>query len=221
MQTQSLPHSNSTPHSLWTTSRMPFLWFLNSKKSNTPIGSSSLKTMLVHTTYSIHCQAMDIWHHLNRSPTNHSIKKKSTAQETWNRIKNIFQENKNTRTVNLENQFNTLHLSHFPNVTTYCQQIKSISDQLANIRPTTFWPKDGPSPHRRSRQDRLWYRRNTHPTDWPPAFLHHVKVSPPSWRISPSPRNPLLSSVLCGFSRNHPRTPTSTAQYQWRKPQQK
>lgn len=61
------------------------------------------------------------------------LSRNSTTQETWNRIKNIFQDNKNTTAVYLENQFNNLHLSHFPNVTAYCQQIKTISDQLANI----------------------------------------------------------------------------------------
>ncbi|XP_021749891.1 uncharacterized protein LOC110715611 [Chenopodium quinoa] len=58
---------------------------------------------------------------------------KSTAQNLWDRIREIFQDNKNTRVVYLENQFNLLHISNFSNVTAYCQQLKSIADQLANI----------------------------------------------------------------------------------------
>ncbi|KAL2936975.1 Protein translocase subunit SecA, partial [Bienertia sinuspersici] len=33
----------------------------------------------------------------------------------------------------LEHQFNNLHLHNFPNCTAFCQQIKSLADQLANI----------------------------------------------------------------------------------------
>ncbi|XP_021751032.1 uncharacterized protein LOC110716697 [Chenopodium quinoa] len=63
---------------------------------------------------------------------------KSSAQQLWDRIKEIFQDNKNTRAVYLENQFNSLHLSNFPSVTAYCQQLKSLADQLANIeQPVT------------------------------------------------------------------------------------
>ncbi|XP_048496234.1 uncharacterized protein LOC125495528 [Beta vulgaris subsp. vulgaris] len=57
----------------------------------------------------------------------------ATALETWNRIKVIFQDNKNTHAVYLENQFNALHLSNFTDISTYCQQLKSLKDQLANV----------------------------------------------------------------------------------------
>ncbi|XP_021763063.1 uncharacterized protein LOC110727763 [Chenopodium quinoa] len=58
---------------------------------------------------------------------------KATTQQIWDRIKEIFQDNKSTRAVYLENQFNAIHVESFPNVTAYCQQLKSISDQLANV----------------------------------------------------------------------------------------
>ena len=45
----------------------------------------------------------------------------ATAQETWNKIQAIFQDNKHTCAVYLENQFNSLHLSNFPDISTYCQ----------------------------------------------------------------------------------------------------
>lgn len=57
----------------------------------------------------------------------------STAQETWDRLKSIFQDNKHTRAVYLENQFNALHLSYFSDITTYCQQLKNLHDQLSKV----------------------------------------------------------------------------------------
>ncbi|XP_021723950.1 uncharacterized protein LOC110691340 [Chenopodium quinoa] len=59
--------------------------------------------------------------------------RKSTAQQTWDRIKDIFQDNKSTRAVYLETQLNAIHLDAYPNVTAFCQQLKSIYDQLANV----------------------------------------------------------------------------------------
>ncbi|KAL2892918.1 Methylthioribulose-1-phosphate dehydratase [Bienertia sinuspersici] len=50
--------------------------------------------------------------------------KVATAQETWDRIKTLFQDNKHTR---------PLHLSNFPDVSSYCQRLKSLKDQLANV----------------------------------------------------------------------------------------
>lgn len=57
----------------------------------------------------------------------------STAQETSDRLKAIFQDNKHTSVVYLENQFNALHLSNFADITSYCEQLKTIRDQLANV----------------------------------------------------------------------------------------
>lgn len=54
----------------------------------------------------------------------------STAQETRYRLKAIFQDNKHTRVVYLENQFNVLHLNNFSDITTYCQQLKILAINL-------------------------------------------------------------------------------------------
>ncbi|XP_021763659.1 protein FAM98A-like [Chenopodium quinoa] len=56
-----------------------------------------------------------------------------TAQQVWDKIKNIFQDNKATRALYLESQFNDLHLSAFLDVSAYCKQLKSLKDQLANV----------------------------------------------------------------------------------------
>lgn len=58
---------------------------------------------------------------------------KSTAMEAWERLRNIFQDNKGTRVVHLENQFGNIHLSQFPTLGDYCQALKSLSIQLAAI----------------------------------------------------------------------------------------
>ncbi|WOG91879.1 hypothetical protein DCAR_0311134 [Daucus carota subsp. sativus] len=57
----------------------------------------------------------------------------STAQECWDRLRDIFQDNKHTRAVYLENKFVNTFLKDFPNISAYCQQLKSLSDQLANV----------------------------------------------------------------------------------------
>ncbi|XP_021747884.1 uncharacterized protein LOC110713745 [Chenopodium quinoa] len=59
--------------------------------------------------------------------------RKSTAKETWDRLKDIFQDNKSTRVVYLETQLNAVHLDGFQNVTAFCQHLKSLADQLANV----------------------------------------------------------------------------------------
>lgn len=57
----------------------------------------------------------------------------STAQQAWERLQNIFQDNKNLRAVYLENQFTHVHMDDFSNVSAYCQELKMLSDQLSNV----------------------------------------------------------------------------------------
>ncbi|XP_056685499.1 uncharacterized protein [Spinacia oleracea] len=57
----------------------------------------------------------------------------STAKQAWERLKNIFQDNKSSRAVALESQFSHVALYNFPNVTSYCQRIKMLADQLKNV----------------------------------------------------------------------------------------
>lgn len=61
------------------------------------------------------------------------IKSGSTAQEAWSRVKNLFHDNKSARAADLENQFNHCQLDQFPNATAYCQQLKSLADQLSDV----------------------------------------------------------------------------------------
>lgn len=58
---------------------------------------------------------------------------KSTTMMAWERLRNIFQDNKGTRVVHLENQFGNIHLSQFSSLGDYCQSLKIISTQLAAL----------------------------------------------------------------------------------------
>ncbi|XP_074300414.1 uncharacterized protein LOC141631674 [Silene latifolia] len=57
----------------------------------------------------------------------------STAQKAWDRLKDIFNDNQNSRAVMLEQQFTNIHMDNYPNVSSYCQALKMIADQLANV----------------------------------------------------------------------------------------
>ncbi|XP_050920190.1 uncharacterized protein LOC127137811 [Lathyrus oleraceus] len=57
----------------------------------------------------------------------------SNAMEAWNRLEDIFQDNKNARAVTLEQEFSNTRMEDFPNVSAYCQRLKMLSDQLRNV----------------------------------------------------------------------------------------
>ncbi|XP_020228009.1 uncharacterized protein LOC109809177 [Cajanus cajan] len=57
----------------------------------------------------------------------------STAQQAWERLQNIFLDNKNSRAVYLENQFTHVHMDDYPNISAYCQELKMLADQLSNV----------------------------------------------------------------------------------------
>ncbi|GAU24529.1 hypothetical protein TSUD_156410 [Trifolium subterraneum] len=56
-----------------------------------------------------------------------------TAEQCWNRITAMFNDNKHSRAVQLENQFSNTNLEDFPSTTAYCNRLKLLSDQLANV----------------------------------------------------------------------------------------
>ena len=57
----------------------------------------------------------------------------STAQQAWERLRDIFQDNKHSRAVYLEQQFSNTQLENFKNVSAYCQKLKMLSDQLTGV----------------------------------------------------------------------------------------
>lgn len=53
----------------------------------------------------------------------------------------IFQNNKHTGVVYLKNQFNSLHLSNFSDVSSYCTKIKIFKRSTSQSRSTSFRTK--------------------------------------------------------------------------------
>ncbi|XP_056695346.1 uncharacterized protein [Spinacia oleracea] len=56
-----------------------------------------------------------------------------TAQQAWARLKDIFRDNQNSRAVRLEHHFSTITMEDFPTAMAYCQKLKMVADQLANV----------------------------------------------------------------------------------------
>ncbi|XP_021854226.1 uncharacterized protein [Spinacia oleracea] len=64
----------------------------------------------------------------------HTIMKSgATTYQLWKRLEDLFHDNKTTRAVYLEDQFTNTKLIDFANTTEYCQQIKLLADQLADV----------------------------------------------------------------------------------------
>ncbi|KAJ9561300.1 hypothetical protein OSB04_006460 [Centaurea solstitialis] len=57
----------------------------------------------------------------------------TTASQVWTALENIFQDNRNTRAIYLDSKFVSIRLDQHPNVSSYCQAMKMIADQLANV----------------------------------------------------------------------------------------
>lgn len=53
--------------------------------------------------------------------------------ELWPGLEEIFYDNKHTLAVYLEEQFNNTRLDQFSNISDYCQQLKLLANQLANV----------------------------------------------------------------------------------------
>ncbi|XP_022032070.1 uncharacterized protein LOC110933141 [Helianthus annuus] len=60
------------------------------------------------------------------------LKPNTTAHDAWTTLEGIFQDNKTSRAIHLLHKFSNTHLDGFPNVSTYCQQLKVLANQLAN-----------------------------------------------------------------------------------------
>jgi len=61
------------------------------------------------------------------------IERDSTTENAWNRLFNIFYDNKNSRAIYLGQEFSNVHMEQFPDASTYCQHLKSLSDQFSNV----------------------------------------------------------------------------------------
>ncbi|XP_074298615.1 uncharacterized protein LOC141629531 [Silene latifolia] len=61
------------------------------------------------------------------------LEAESTAQEAWDRVKNIFLNNKGARAASLESEFHNLKLAKFPSFDAYCQRLRELSGQLKDV----------------------------------------------------------------------------------------
>ncbi|XP_022036866.1 uncharacterized protein LOC110939603 [Helianthus annuus] len=61
------------------------------------------------------------------------LKPNTTAYDAWTTLEGIFQDNKSSRAIHLLHKFSNTRLDGFSNVSAYCQQLKMIADQLANV----------------------------------------------------------------------------------------
>ncbi|XP_076921154.1 uncharacterized protein LOC143582492 [Bidens hawaiensis] len=61
------------------------------------------------------------------------LKPNTTAHEAWTTLETLFQDNKSSRAINLTQKLNNTRLDNFENMAAYCQEVKVICDQLANV----------------------------------------------------------------------------------------
>ncbi|XP_076926719.1 uncharacterized protein LOC143589996 [Bidens hawaiensis] len=61
------------------------------------------------------------------------MKKNTTAHEVWIALENLFQDNKSARALHLQSKLNNTRLESFKDMASYCQEVKILADQLANV----------------------------------------------------------------------------------------
>nr|GMD19320.1 E3 ubiquitin-protein ligase BRE1-like 2 isoform X1 [Ipomoea batatas] len=61
------------------------------------------------------------------------LERDSTAELAWNRLEDIFLDNKNSRALYLEQEFSAVRMEQFTDASSYCQHLKTLADQLSNV----------------------------------------------------------------------------------------
>ncbi|XP_076889994.1 uncharacterized protein LOC143540929 [Bidens hawaiensis] len=61
------------------------------------------------------------------------LQDESTAHQAWNRLQDIYLNNKGHRATALETEFSNLRLQNFPSIEAYCQRIRDVGNQLADV----------------------------------------------------------------------------------------
>uniref|UniRef100_A0A251RN97 Uncharacterized protein n=1 Tax=Helianthus annuus TaxID=4232 RepID=A0A251RN97_HELAN len=64
------------------------------------------------------------------------MKNDTTAYTAWTTLRNIFLDNQESRTIDLQNKFANTRLDQFPNMSAYCQAMKLMFDQLTSLGST-------------------------------------------------------------------------------------
>ncbi|XP_010666322.1 uncharacterized protein LOC104883490 [Beta vulgaris subsp. vulgaris] len=58
-----------------------------------------------------------------------------SAKEAWDRLRDLFQDNKNSRVVTLEHDFSHVKMRDYPLASAYCKRLKTLVDQLNSVGP--------------------------------------------------------------------------------------
>nr|GMD22937.1 retrovirus-related Pol polyprotein from transposon TNT 1-94 [Ipomoea batatas] len=61
------------------------------------------------------------------------LERDSTAELAWNRLEDIFSDNKNSRALYLEQEFSAVRMEQFTDASSYCQHLETLADQLSNV----------------------------------------------------------------------------------------
>ncbi|XP_022030324.1 uncharacterized protein LOC110931229 [Helianthus annuus] len=61
------------------------------------------------------------------------LKPNTTAYDAWKTLESLFHDNKSSRAIHLMHKFSNTRLDGFSSVSAYCQQLKVLADQLANV----------------------------------------------------------------------------------------
>uniref|UniRef100_A0A3Q7J8R6 Integrase catalytic domain-containing protein n=1 Tax=Solanum lycopersicum TaxID=4081 RepID=A0A3Q7J8R6_SOLLC len=93
--------------------------------------------------FKIHARSHRVLAHII-DPKEGTSKPPSTDQEkelwttpdsmAWDRLRDIFQDNQHSRALSLEQEFSTTSMENSPNASSYCQHLKSLADELKNVR---------------------------------------------------------------------------------------
>ncbi|GAU50542.1 hypothetical protein TSUD_409860, partial [Trifolium subterraneum] len=79
----------------------------------------------------IHARSHRVLHHIVPSTEKAPPAPTDAEHEQWTTLDAT--DNKNAHAVTLEQEFSTTRMDDFPNVSAYCQRLKMLSDQLANV----------------------------------------------------------------------------------------
>ncbi|XP_071688968.1 uncharacterized protein [Rutidosis leptorrhynchoides] len=77
--------------------------------------------------------AVDIYATISTDLLHTILQKDATAKKAWDRLDEIFSDNKHSRALALDIQFMNIKLDNFSSVSAYCQEIKMIADQISNV----------------------------------------------------------------------------------------
>ncbi|XP_076951456.1 uncharacterized protein LOC143624835 [Bidens hawaiensis] len=59
--------------------------------------------------------------------------KNTTTHDAWVTLENLFQDNKSSRALHLQSKLTNTRLESFKDMASYCQEIKVLTDRLANV----------------------------------------------------------------------------------------